>query len=132
MAEGNFKPYLTLYDDAPKYGAGFNHFEYVNPDAPKGGNLRLGALGGFDSLNGFILRGETAQGLGLTLDTLMTSSSDEANTKYPLVAESVAVASDRKSVTFKINPAARWQDGKKITAQDVVWTFDILRDRKST
>jgi len=129
MAEGNFKPYLTLYDDAPKYGAGFNHFEYVNPDAPKGGNLRLGALGGFDSLNGFILRGETAQGLGLTLDTLMTSSSDEANTKYPLVAESVAVASDRKSVTFKINPAARWQDGKKITAQDVVWTFDILRSK---
>lgn len=120
---------MTMYDDPPKYQAGFQHFEYVNPDAPKGGNLRLGALGGFDSLNGYILRGETAQGLGLTVETLMTSSSDEANTKYPLIAESVAVAPDRKSVTFKINPAARWQDGEKITAHDVVWTFDALRTK---
>lgn len=128
-ADGKFHPYLTLYGEAPKYEKNFTHFDYVKPDAPKGGQLRLGALGGFDSLNGFILRGETAQGLGLTLDTLMVSSADEANTKYPLIAESVAVAQDRKSVIFKINPAARWQDGKKITAHDVVWTFDMLRSK---
>jgi microcin C transport system substrate-binding protein len=128
-AGGDFKPYLTLYGDAPKYSPGFNHFNYVKADAPKGGNLRLGALGSFDSLNGFILRGETAQGLGLTLDTLMTSSADEANTKYPLVAETVRVSPDHKTVTFQLNPAARWQDGRAMTAADVVWTFDILRSK---
>ena len=126
-SDDDFHPNLTLYHAAPKYSADFNHFDYVRPDAPKGGKLRLGALGSFDSLNGFILRGEMAQGLGLTLDTLMSASLDEANTKYPLIAESVAVAPDNSRVTFKINPAARWHDGMAITAQDVAWTFDTLR-----
>lgn len=127
FAAENFQSYLTLYGDPPKYAGDFTHFEYVNPRAPKGGELRLGALGSFDSLNGFILKGNAADGLGLIYDTLMTSSMDEANTKYPLIAQSVAIAPDRSHVTFRLNPAARWQDGKAITSADVVWTFDALR-----
>lgn len=123
----DFKPYLTLYGDPPKYAADFQHFDYVNPGAPKGGELHLGAQGAFDSLNGFILKGNAADGIGMIYDTLMTSSADEPNTKYPLIATGVAVSDDRRMVTFALNPAARWQDGAPITADDVVWTFDTLK-----
>lgn len=126
-AENGFQNYLTLYGEPPKYGADFTHFDYVNPDAPKGGELHLGALGAFDSLNGYILKGNAADGLGLIYDTLMTASADEPNTKYPLIASGVKIAPDRRTVTFQLNPAARWQDGTPITSADVVWTFDTLR-----
>jgi microcin C transport system substrate-binding protein len=119
--------FLTLYGDPGKYKAGFDHFDYVNPNAPKGGELHLGSLGSFDSLNGFILKGETADGIGMIYDTLMTSSADEPNTKYPLIADNVQIAADRSYVTFHLNPAAHWQDGTPITSADVVWTFDALR-----
>ena len=128
-----FTPYLTLYGDPPKYCAtgqcttSFKHFDYVNPAAPKGGELHLGALGSFDSLNGFILKGDAADGIGMIYDTLMTGSADEPNTKYPLIASGVAIAADRSSVTFALNAAASWQDGEPITAEDVVWTFEILK-----
>jgi len=112
---------------APKYGPAFKQFDYVNPTAPKGGTLRLAWVGGFDSLNPFIVKGLSAIGLGLTYNTLMTPSADEPYTYYGLVAESIEVAEDRSWVIFHLNPKARFHDDHPITADDVLFTFDTLR-----
>ncbi|MBB4285769.1 extracellular solute-binding protein [Roseospira goensis] len=111
----------------PKYGPDFPHFDYVNPDAPKGGTFRLAALGGFDTLNPFTIKGESAAGLGRLFDTLMVPSADEPFTKYGLVAESIETPEDRSWVTFRLNPAARFHDGTPITAEDVLFSFETLR-----
>ncbi|MCB1538737.1 MAG: ABC transporter substrate-binding protein [Rhodospirillales bacterium] len=116
---------LAIYG-APKYQAGFTHFDYVNPDAPKGGTLRLSAIGTFDTLNPFIVKGVPADNLGLLYTTLMTGSSDEAFTEYGLLAESVEMPEDRSSVTFNLRKNAKWSDGQPVTAADVVWSFDTL------
>lgn len=110
----------------PKYPAGFDHFDYVNPDAPKGGEIRLATSAPFDNLNGFIIKGVPAPGIGMTYMTLMENADDEAFTEYGLVAESVEMPQDRSSVTFNLRPEARWNDGKPLTAEDVVWTFNTL------
>lgn len=110
-----------------KYGPDFKHFDYVNPEAPKGGLVRYGAFGSFDSLNGFIVKGQTAAGLGMIYDTLMTSSMDEPASEYGLVAESVRHPADYSSVTYTLRPQARWHDGEKITPEDVIWTFEQLK-----
>ncbi len=111
----------------PKYGPDFSHFDYVNPDAPKGGILKQASIGnGFDSFNPFILKGNPAAGIGLIYDTLMVQSGDEPFTEYGLVADSIRVPKDREWVEFHINPKARFQDGKPITAADVVYTFHLL------
>ena len=117
---------LSLFGDL-KYGPDFKHFDYVNPDAPKGGAVKYSAIGTFDTLNPFTLKGVTAAGIGLTFDTLMVSASDEPASAYGLVAESVAVAPDRRSVLYTIRKEARFHDGTPITADDVVWTFDTLK-----
>jgi len=114
---------------APKYSANFTHFDYVNPDAPKGGEVRLAALGTFDSLNPFILKGVPAAGIGSTFDTLMTAADDEAFSYYGLVAESLEVPQDRSWVIFNLRPSARFSDGSPLTAADVLWTFDMLRQK---
>lgn len=114
---------------APKYGPDFTHFDYVNPNAPKGGQLRMFSVGSFDSLNPFILRGSPAVGLGLSYDTLLTSSADEAFTEYGLLAETMEVPEDRSWVIFTLRPQARFQDGKPVTAQDVVFSFNTLKDK---
>jgi len=114
---------------APKYGPDFTHFEYTNPDAPKGGEIRLAAAGSFDSLNPFILKGEQAPGLGLTFQTLLTNSEDEAFSEYGLIAKSIEMPEDRSRVTFNLYPEARWHDGKPLTAEDVVWTFNTLMEK---
>ncbi|MBU2089036.1 MAG: extracellular solute-binding protein [Alphaproteobacteria bacterium] len=119
---------LVLHGD-PKYGPDFSHFDYVNPDAPKGGDVILAAIGTYDSLNPYILRGVAAGGLSLTFDTLLTGSSDEAFAEYGLIAETISVAPDHRSVTFTLRPEARFHDGKPITAEDVVWTFDTLKTK---
>lgn len=111
---------------APKYDAGFTHFDYVNPDAPKGGTYRYNALGTYDSLNGFITKGVPAQGLGLIYQSLMTASADEAFSKYGEIAESIKIAEDNSAVTFTLNANAQWHDGQPITAADVIWTFETL------
>jgi len=116
---------------APKYGPGFKHFDYVNPNAPKGGALKVAATGGFDSLNGFIPKGEAADGLGQIYDTLLTSSADEAFSAYGLLAETVETPDDRSWVRFVIRNEARWHDGKPVTAHDVVWTFNTLVEKGS-
>lgn len=111
---------------APKYGPDFKHFDYVNPDAPKGGTVKLAATGSFDNFNGFIIKGEAAVGLGGIYDTLLTSSADEAFSEYGLLAETVETPKDRSWVQFVLRKEARWHDGKPVTADDVIWTFETL------
>lgn len=111
----------------PELPEGFSHFPWVNPDAPKGGEVVLAALGSYDSLNGFILRGTPAIGLGNIYDTLMVDANDEPSAAYCHLAQWVELAADKLSVSFELNPAARFHDGRPITAADVVWTFETLR-----
>jgi len=108
----------------PAYPAGFPHFNWVNPDAPKGGTLRGYAQGSFDSLNPFSVKGDSAGGLGLVYDSLMAGSPDEPSTEYGLIAEWVSYPPDFSSVTFGINPKARFQDGTPITPEDVIFSFE--------
>lgn len=112
----------------PKYGPGFEHFDYVNPDAPKGGAVTLSAVGSYDTLNPFTVRGVPAVGLGMIYDTLMVAPEDEAFTQYPLLAESIRVPEDRSWVEFVLRPEARFHDGHPVTAEDVIFSFDILRE----
>jgi len=114
----------------PKYSANFKHFDYINPDAKKGGKLLLESAGNFDSFNPFILKGIKVAGLDLLFDTLMASSLDEPFSKYPLIANDIELAKDELSVVFGIDPDARFSNGDKITAHDVKFSFDtILSDK---
>jgi len=117
---------LAMHGDL-KYGPGFKHFDYVRPDAPKGGTLRLGADGTFDSFNPFILKGNAAVAAMSVYETLMVGSADEPFSQYGLIAESLEVPEDRSWVIFNIRPAARWHDGEPITADDVVFSLETLR-----
>ncbi len=108
----------------PKYPEGFSHFDYVNPDAPKGGSLRQGALGTFDSFNPFLPKGSAAS-TG-SVETLLTGNEDEPFTLYGLIAESVEWPADRSWVIFTLRDIARWHDGEPITPDDVVFSFNIL------
>lgn len=110
----------------PKYPAGYTHFDYVNVDAPKGGVVRQGAMGGFDTFNPILPKGDPASGIGLIYETLMTPNLDEINTYYGLLAESFKIAPDYGAVTFRMDPDARWHDGQPVTAEDVVWSFEKL------
>ncbi|MEM6441814.1 MAG: extracellular solute-binding protein [Pseudomonadota bacterium] len=117
-----------------KYPEGFAHFDYVNPDAPKGGTWSgrgTAASNTFDSLHPFILKGEPAQGLGITFDTLLTGSADEPDSLYGLLAETLEYPADRAWVRFTLRPEATFSDGSPVTAQDVAWTFDTLKTRGS-
>ncbi len=111
----------------PKYGADFKNFDYVNPNAPKGGVLRQATFGSFDTFNPFVIKGNAAAGTGLVFETLMSSSMDEAFTEYGLVADSIEVPDNRAWVAFHINPKARFSNGTPITADDVVFTFEMLK-----
>lgn len=119
---------MSLYGDF-KYPPDFKHFDYVNPDAPKGGTMKLESIGTYDTLNPFVIKGVAAAGIGSIFDTLMTRSADEASTDYPLIAESADLAPDRTSVVYNLNPKARFHDGAPITPEDVVWSFETLRDK---
>ena len=119
---------MAMHGD-PAYPAGFTHFAYANPDAPKGGALKLHAVGGFDTLNPYTLKGMSAAGLGLTYDTLMASSLDEAFTEYGLIAKTITVPEDRSWARFDIRPEAKWHDGTPITADDVIFSYQTLRDK---
>ena len=108
--------------------ANFSHFPYANPNAPKGGEVALGAVGTFDSFNPYVLRGVAAGEIGRIYDTLLRDSADEASTAYGHLAKTIIVAADHRSVTFELRPEARFHDGQPITAEDVAWTFNALRD----
>ena len=116
----------TLNDFDPRYPEGFVHFDYVNPDAPNGGSVRLADLGSFDSLNFVPPRGEAPLGLGLIYDTLMTPSLDELATDYGLLAEALSYPDDYSSVTYRLREGATWHDGVPISASDVVFSFETL------
>lgn len=112
----------------PKYPAGFEKFDYVNPDAPVGGVVRLSSMGGFDTFNPILPQGEPADGIGLVFETLTTPSLDETSTQYGNLAEAFSYPDDFSSVTFRMNPRARWADGEPVKAEDVVWTFNKVKE----
>ncbi|MEZ5828012.1 MAG: extracellular solute-binding protein [Hyphomicrobiales bacterium] len=109
----------------PKYPPDFTHFDYTNPDAPKGGRARIAAIGGFDSLNPVLYKGEKAAGLGLVYESLMSDSIDEPSTSYGLIAKCASYPDDYSSVTFKLDDSARWHDGTPITAEDVIYSLEV-------
>lgn len=114
----------------PLYPADFDHFSYANPDAPVGGTIHYGAVGTFDSLNPFIVRGTPAIGLReYVFESLMARSYDEPFSLYGLLAESIDVPDDRSSVTFRLRPEARFSDGTPVTIDDVIFSLEILRDK---
>ena len=116
---------LTLYG-APRYSADFEHFDYVNPEAPKGGAIRLAAIGTYDNLNPFILKGVSAAGSLLIYNRLCTKSQDEPFTEYGQLAARMQMPEDRSWVLFELREEARWHDGEPVTAQDVVFSFNAL------
>jgi len=110
-----------------KYPPDFEHFTYTNPEAPKGGTLRLGVLGdNFDSFNPFLIKGVAPRGLNYLYQTLTESAEDEAFSQYGLIAERVEMPEDRSWVTFYIDKAARFSDGHPILAEDVKYSFEML------
>ena len=125
-------PQITITDNislsgAPKYVPGFTHFDYVNPDAPKKGRIVLPAYGTFDNFNPYIFKGTAStETVALTLDSLGYTSANDPETVYPLIAEKFEQPSDKSFIGFFINPAARFQDGTPITADDVVFSFNSL------
>ena len=118
----------------PKYADGFAHFDYVNPNAPRGGTLTLpnpGQRTSFDKFNPFTLRGVTAPGIELMFESLAEGSADEVSSIYGLLAEDIAVAPDHQSVTFRIRPEAKFSDGTPVLAADVKHSFDVLMSGKA-
>ncbi len=122
---------LSAFGDL-KYPADFKHFDYVNPDAPKGGRLATmptSSINTFNEFNGYILRGDPAEGLGLLFDSLMARAQDEPDAVYGLVAESAELADDKMSVTFYLRPEARFRDGTPVTASDLAFTLETLKTK---
>lgn len=120
----------------PKQGVDYKHFSYANPQAVNGGVLRLGVVGTFDSLHPFIVRGTAPATPAFSLysssavyERLMARSYDEPFTLYGLIAQTVEVPENRSSITFNLNPKAHWSDGKKLTADDVLFSYETLRDK---
>ncbi|HRN83572.1 MAG TPA: extracellular solute-binding protein [Hyphomicrobium sp.] len=112
---------------APRFGADFKHFDWVNPNAPKGGVVRFATQGTFDSLNPFSIRGVPAGGVGMIYNTLMAGSPDEPSTEYGLVAEWVSFPDDFSSVTFGLRPEARFHDGEPIKPEDVIFSLEAIK-----
>ena len=111
---------------AAKYAAGFTHFDYANPAAPKGGSATLSSIGTFDNFNRFAMRGSPGVGTDTLYDRLFTSSDDEVGSLYPLIAEFARYPDDYRWVEVALNPRARFQDGSPITAADVAFTFNMF------
>ncbi|HWK96340.1 MAG TPA: extracellular solute-binding protein [Pseudolabrys sp.] len=122
---------LSLFGDV-KYPAGFKNFDYVNTAAPQGGTVRLGAFGTFDNFNEVVamVKGNLAGGVGLLSESLMTQAFDEVSTEYGLLADGVRYADDFSWVTYRINDKARWHDGKPVTVDDVIFSFNTLKENR--
>lgn len=125
-AETHWRHGLSLFGDL-KYPADFEYFDYVNPDAPKGGRARLSSLGSFDSLNPFTFKGQPAGSVQLIYDSLLSSSLDEPSAEYGLLADAVSYPDDYSSVTYRLREGARWHDGVPITPEDVEFSLEELR-----
>ncbi|MEL7048101.1 MAG: extracellular solute-binding protein, partial [Pseudomonadota bacterium] len=125
----NLRHAISMHGE-PKYTSGFSHFEHVNPNALKGGQLRLALLGSFDSLNPLIIKGVSAAGLrGFVYESLLSRGRDEPFTLYSGLAEHVEVPTDRTSITFHLNPEAAFSDGHLLDADDILFSWKTLRDR---
>jgi microcin C transport system substrate-binding protein len=111
----------------PRYPAQYKYFDYVNPAAPKGGDLKTSKSGSFDSLNNHIILGNHAEGLELLNDKLMQRAWNEPFTLYGLVAESIDITPDRSTITFHLNKKARFHDGVPMTAADVKYSYEMYR-----
>jgi microcin C transport system substrate-binding protein len=127
------QPSITMHG-TPKYKADFKHLEYTNPDAAKGGTLKMHSIGTFDSLNPFIIKGAPAAGLtflgqNLLYDALMEQAEDEPFSMYGLIAETIELPKDNSWVAFNLRKEAKFADGKQITADDVVWTFNTMMEK---
>jgi len=127
------KLHALTFLDQPKYGPDFKHLDYVNPDAPKGGSATYAVTGqgdgaSFDNFNPFTVRGTSATMQGL-FETLTTSPDDDSQSEYGLMAESMELARDKTWIIFTLRPEARWHDGQPITADDVVFSFNILKEK---
>ena len=128
------RPAIALAAE-PALPPGFDHFPWADPAAPKGGRVTLGTIGTFDSLNPFVFKGNAASGLYFgtegsnVYESLMERSLDEPFTLYGLLAESIDVSADRRSVTFRLRPEARFSDGTPVTADDVIFSFETLREK---
>ena len=112
-----------------KYGADFEHLDYVNPDAPKGGEISLWGFGSFDSMHPYSTKGRSGQYSSIFFESLLEGSSDEPDSVYGLVAESLEYPEDRSEVIFNMRPEARFSDGSPLTAADVVFSYEVLRDK---
>ena len=112
-----------------KYGPDFRHFDYVNPNAPKGGEFSTWGFGTFDSLTPYILKGQAAQGSSIFFESLMTGDADEPDAMYGLLAESIEYPKNRQWAIFNMRPEAKFSDGSPVTAEDVVFSFHILVDK---
>jgi microcin C transport system substrate-binding protein len=125
----NWRHGMSLFGDL-KYLPGFKHFDYVNPDAPKGGAVRLTGTGTFDNFNPVVagVKGTTALAIDLIYDTLMVNSLDEVTSTYGLLAESVTYPDDYSSVTYRLRPTAKWHDGEPVTPEDVIFSFDAFKN----
>ena len=128
---GEWKTTTSLIDES-KYKNNFEHYDHVNPDAPKGGTLNSATLGTYDSFNPFIVKGSPAAGLnwfgGLLWDTLMEQSVDEPSVSHPLIAAAYKHPEDFSQATYRLNENAKWHDGKPITPEDVKWSMEILKE----
>ncbi len=128
-AAGNRSHALAMHGE-PKFKAGFAHYPYANPNAPKGGTLTLSTTGSFDSVNPLIVKGKSAEGVRLfAIESLLSRSHDEPFTLYGWLAEAVEVPEDRSSVTFHLNPKATFSDGHPVRVEDVVFSLKLLREK---
>jgi microcin C transport system substrate-binding protein len=126
--EGGWRHGTSLFGEV-RYPEGFAHFEYVNPTAPKGGTLRIGAQGTFDNFNPVVggVKGVIAASIGLVQETLLTSALDEVATEYGLLADAVSFPADFSSVTYRLRPEAKWHDGTPVTPEDVIFSFEAFK-----
>ncbi len=127
-SKNNISHAIAMHGD-PKYKEDFLNVEYIDLNFLKGGSIVRSAIGTYDSFNPFILKGTSAAGIGALYETLTTGSSDEAFTEYGLIAKTIEWPNDRSWVSYVIREEAVWHDGKKITADDVVWTFNTLMEK---
>jgi len=128
-SDGTLKSHGFATHGDLKYPADARNLEYVNPDAPKGGLIKLAGRGTYDSLNPFILKGNPAEAVGGIYETLLAQTQDEAATAYGLVAETIEYPPDRSSATFTLRAAARFHDGQPIAADDAVFSFETLKTK---
>ena len=125
--EPQFRIGTTILGDL-KYQPGFKHFDYVNPDAPKGGDLKLSTNGTFDTLNPILAKGNPVAGITMVYDTLLKSADDEVSSSYGLLAEGVSYPDDVSSATFRLRAEAKWADGTPVTPEDVIFSFEKSKE----